>query len=346
MNLLHPISFIRALQGLSRLKKSISSADYLLLDTPMHKNIGDLAIAYAERQFIHNCLGKVFTEITAQELGSCEKSFARSTPTTKTVLIHGGGFLGSLWPQEEYRFREIVKSFKNHKIVVFPQTVTFDTATPEGQLYLDQSRKIYNSHPDIHICLRDARSFDYIITNFPNVKASLIPDMALQLKLPDTAVSCEQFREGALLCMRNDHEKSLTRTDENILHQLVETNFDLVTSTDMCATLIPSSVKQSEDIVIEKAREFSSAKLIVTDRLHGMILAALTGTPCIALNNSNKKVEAVYQWVKSLDYITCVNNASEAKYAFNKLDLERSYKYNYNLTAPYYKKLENIILEK
>ena len=57
----------------------------------------------------------------------------------------------------------------------------------------------------------------------------------------------------------------------------------------------------------KKLLEFSRAKLIITDRLHGMIFAALAETPCIALDNLSKKVSGVYQWISYLDYITIVS---------------------------------------
>lgn len=310
----------------------------------MHKNIGDLAIAFAERQFIHDCLNKTFIEITAQELDSSEKLFAKNTPTNITVLVHGGGFLGSLWPQEEYRFRKILTNFNNHKIIVFPQTITFDTTTKEGLQYLNQSKMIYNSHPNIHICVRDTQSFNYLLSNFPEIETSLIPDMVLQLRLPCNNDSCGQTRKGVLMCMRDDHEKILSQKDEDTLYHLAKANFDSVTYTDMSASSIPSDIPHSENIVIEKAREFSSSKLVITDRLHGMILAALTGTPCIALNNSNRKVEAVYQWISSLEYITCVNDVNKVWDIFNSLNLEKSYKYDYNLTSTYFENLKNILL--
>ncbi len=36
-----------------------------------------------------------------------------------------------------------------------------------------------------------------------------------------------------------------------------------------------------------KFAEFLSSGLVITDRLHGMIFAAITGTPCIALDNKS-----------------------------------------------------------
>ena len=40
----------------------------------------------------------------------------------------------------------------------------------------------------------------------------------------------------------------------------------------------------------KKFREFSERNLIITDRLHGMIFAAITGTPCVAMDNISHKI--------------------------------------------------------
>ena len=55
----------------------------------------------------------------------------------------------------------------------------------------------------------------------------------------------------------------------------------------------------------------SGAECVVTDRLHGMILCAVTGTPCVVLPNGNPKVEASFEWVKSLGYIRFIHRSDE-----------------------------------
>ena len=55
--------------------------------------------------------------------------------------------------------------------------------------------------------------------------------------------------------------------------------------------------------VIDKLQEFSTARLVITDRLHGMVFAAITGTACIAFRNYNYKIEGTYEWIEYLQYI-------------------------------------------
>jgi pyruvyl transferase EpsI len=77
--------------------------------------------------------------------------------------------------------------------------------------------------------------------------------------------------------------------------------------------------------VYGKLDEFAKSKLVITDRLHGMIFSAITGTPCIVFANSNGKVEAEYQWIQSLPYIRFVSHIGEFAHVMKKIDIEKKY---------------------
>lgn len=59
---------------------------------------------------------------------------------------------------------------------------------------------------------------------------------------------------------------------------------------------------------MNKFKDFQKSKLVITDRLHGMVFCAISGTPCIAFSNYNHKVKGTYDWIKDLDYIKYVDN--------------------------------------
>ena len=49
---------------------------------------------------------------------------------------------------------------------------------------------------------------------------------------------------------------------------------------------------------------FRKAEIVVTDRLHGMIFSAITGTPCVAFRNRNHKIKSTYDsWLRANEYI-------------------------------------------
>ncbi len=69
--------------------------------------------------------------------------------------------------------------------------------------------------------------------------------------------------------------------------------------------------RKRKQIIQEKLIEFSQAKLIITDRLHGMILAYLSKTPCIVLSNYNYKIKGVYEWIKEIEWVIYTDKIEE-----------------------------------
>ncbi|WP_318767592.1 polysaccharide pyruvyl transferase family protein [Lactiplantibacillus carotarum] len=65
-------------------------------------------------------------------------------------------------------------------------------------------------------------------------------------------------------------------------------------------------------------KEISSHKLIITDRLHGMIFGYLTQTPVIVFPNNNWKIESTYRtWLTGVSYISLIDSpmTNEAFYS-------------------------------
>ena len=101
----------------------------------------------------------------------------------------------------------------------------------------------------------------------------------------------------------------LTKTQESQIVDNVRKHYngEQVTYTD---TVIKKWIwkKERKREVYKKIEEFSASKLVVTDRLHGMVFAALAGTPCIALGNCNYKVKGIYNWIKDNQYIAFIED--------------------------------------
>lgn len=283
---------------------------FLLIDTPEHANIGDQAIALAERQLLDEWFGpKSYFEVTANQIDGFEKFLEKVSPVSQIVLVHGGGFLGTLWPNEEHRFRRIIDAFESHRVVVFPQTVTFDCSTHEGEMLFQGSVASWGAHPDLTICCRERKSESLISESFPGVEALLTPDVVLGLKAP----APEAERRGVLFCMRSDRERVLDDATVGSLRDVVEGSIpgEPITYTDTVINRRVSPGRRERE-VFAKLIEFSRARLVVTDRLHGMVFAAITGTPCVALDNSNGKVGRVYEWISQLTYVRFCRNVAEA----------------------------------
>lgn len=49
---------------------------------------------------------------------------------------------------------------------------------------------------------------------------------------------------------------------------------------------------------------FRRAQVVVTDRLHGMVFSAVTGTPCVVFGSKSHKVRATYEcWMSGQNYV-------------------------------------------
>lgn len=318
-------------------------AKYLLVDTPIHNNLGDLAIAIAEKQFILNKnKGKLF-EVTSYQFDKFSSLYAKLFRKDGIVLVHGGGFIGNLWPNEEYRFRKIVDTFLNNKLIVFPQTVTFDIETDEGILFFNESYRIYKKHHDFCVFTREKKSFSFMQQNMPDVRSVLVPDIVTTMRIKVDDYS----RQNILLCMRNDHEKIVSVNDiinikKTIMNCFVNTEV-IVTDTILNKSTNVVLPFEREKFVKQKLVEFAKSKLIITDRLHGMVFAALTGTPCIAMMNSNGKVFGVFEWIKNNRYIYFANNYQEIEEIVQNINTDVIYKYDYSYVEKQFKQLESVL---
>jgi pyruvyl transferase EpsI len=107
-------------------------------------------------------------------------------------------------------------------------------------------------------------------------------------------------REGILMCLRKDAEGLFSQKQKEDLYDILNQNNLNMKKTD---TVVDYAVKQwnREEEIKKQLEEFAKAKLVITDRLHGMVFATITNTPCIVFSNYNYKVEGVYQWIKEVD---------------------------------------------
>lgn len=319
--------------GIRIIRQSIALLDYILkpservilLDTPEHGNMGDHAIVLAEKQVLKDVLPNVrYKEITANSIDHLEKIYAKFTPAGCYILIPGGGFLGELWPNEEERVRRILTAFRKQKIIVFPQTVTFNMDNEEGRKYFSESHKIYSAHPNLIIFLRDKNSYVFMQEYFSNIQTFLVPDIVLRLK----TTIVHNKRTKIVFCMRNDIEKQIRDEEYAYIKSVVEEKCvgnEMVVIDTVRNHAVRS--KEREERVNELLQSFADAKLVITDRLHGMVFATICGTPCIALGNSNGKVEGVYEWIKDIPYITYLGDVKEIQSVIENFDINKSYQY-------------------
>jgi len=226
-----------------------------------------------------------------------------------------------------------VKMNPKSTVLILPNTI-FYTDNKEGKELLKQSASVYNSHPDLKMYAREKESFKIMKEVYRNV--SLVPDMVLRMN------KCKQGvkRSGCLLCLRNDLEK--TRTEEQ--EQLVRTQISKVYGTNVYELDMYKkggvSIKDRDAVLESQYDAFRHAELVITDRLHGMIFSAITGTPCIVINSKSPKVKGCYDWVKDQGYIYFCEDVTALEDILDHIE-KKEYTYNSKNLQPLY----NILIE-
>ena len=302
------------------LKRSVykdSKPRLFLLNIPTHGNLGDHLISVAEQEF----LSKYFPDRQIVLVSSADLyfsiRFALLDVKEKDILcVTGGGFMGSLY-DEEGRFLKIIKRYPNNRLVFFPQTIYY-APTEEGNKMIGYASSIYSSNKNLYVAARDTTTYkllsEILMPNHPN-HVFLTPDIALYKRYPS-----KENRNGVLWCIRRDSE-SLWENDTfiRVIHKILSGKPIKQSDTD---TYINRSIPREKEYeeVESKLKEFSSARLVITDRLHGMIYSAITNTPVIALDNVSHKVSQVYYlWLKDIPFVKFVDGDSCIEQMINEL---------------------------
>lgn len=283
------------------IKSIIYKNKIYIFGIPIHGNLGDQAILYAEEKFLKDN----YSQYKIIEVPSKFNSrFLKKIVRNDLIIYTGGGFLGSLWPNEEYLFRSTLKMFSENKIIVFPHTFFFEE-NQIGEEILNESIEIYSKHKNLHLICREKYSYDFMKKNFSKCNIYLCPDIVLYLN----KFNNNDIKNGIAFCLREDKEKvNCNKTDyEDLLFKLGYKKCDNL-STVVNKNIFPMFRKLN---IKNKIKEFSKYELIITDRLHGMIFSYLAGTPCIVFQNKSYKIKGVYEWIKNIKSVKLVDDLSE-----------------------------------
>lgn len=257
-----------------------------LIGTPDHDNIGDAAITAGTYEFIKKYFsGYKVMEITGYQI---EKKFALISATISTgdlIFLQGGGNLGNMYLIEENIRRKVISNFPENKVVILPQTIYFDD-TENGKKELALSAEIYGSHPDLTLFTRGEQSLAFAQSHFPGVKAFSAPDMALML---DRRYRFD--RKEILLCIRdlNDESGLDANSFEAIRSTVAACDPDFEETQNRYVAQIPPALRGS--VVNEQLQKFARHKIVVTDRLHGLLFSVITHTPCVVVRSYTQKIE-------------------------------------------------------
>ncbi|MBP2832019.1 polysaccharide pyruvyl transferase family protein [Aquimarina sp. U1-2] len=272
-------------------------------------NLGDVAITYAQHKF----LKQSFPDYTVIEIPlswtfSGIALVQKIITPSDIITTVGGGNMGDLYHQIECQRQLVFSEFKNNQVISFPQTIDF-TDTKSGKQKLKTAIRVYSSHPNLILLAREQKTFDFFKKHFKKNKIFLVPDIVLTLDRSQDS----KKREGVIICLRNDKEKKLSSTEEKSLLEMVKGNFGSFKERDTHIGGSGLSMRARVQSLFAIWDDFKSARLVITDRLHGMIFCYITKTPALVFLNNNHKIKSSYSWIKETNNIHLIENFDKEK---------------------------------
>lgn len=226
-----------------------------LVDYPNHLNAGDHAIWLGEQKWLGASLDGVSP--TGSEM---------IPDDVEDVLLHGGGNLGSLYPERMKIKEDLVRKVGSRRVVHLPQSLHLE----EDQAFPFSLQR----EQDVFL-VRDFESLDRL--EALGLDARLCPDPAVLLDLPRAPA-------GQVSLRRMDVESTSTEAKRDWLTLADWFRIAPAAVPRILRVLRPRMARapfltQSSKMILERnLQERLAGNLVVTDRLHASILAALAGS--------------------------------------------------------------------
>lgn len=297
-----------------------------LLDPPAQENVGDSAILLGEMNFFNSEFE--FERMYFYDWRNFKSSAEKYIDKSDIIFIHGGGNFGDIWPNHHNIRKAVIKNFRHKKIIQLPQSIHFSSNDE-----LQNTKFLIGNHPDFTLLVRDKRSFEFARKEF-DCTVTLVPDMAFYMDpIKASAPTCDVF--------------SLLRTDKEAIadHRRIQSELKALGVSAISGDWLSRS-KSAEAYLNRVATKFGRAfsninwsfaaqifqlrmayarqrvqfgidllaqgEIIVTDRLHAMILSFLLGRPVLAFDSFDGKISAFQNaWLASSCNVGIVESASE-----------------------------------
>lgn len=284
-----------------KLKLSSNKKAFVFLAAD-YGNIGDIAISNAQSKFLKKQLPDFeVVNIPISQTRLVMRSIQKQLKAGDLVTIIGGGNMGNAYPDIEALRQLVIKSFPNNRIVCFPQTFDWNDSV-KANLQLKRLVKTYSQHDDIHLFARETITYSKLETLFskhPKVAVNLVPDIVMSATAEALGAKDCTAPTGILSCLRDDKEAALSADQYAKLDAALSATGYRIESTDTHAGGSQLDETYCAKLLADKLSQFRSANLVVTDRLHGMILSLLAGTPCLVVPNSNHKISQTWSdWLQ------------------------------------------------
>ncbi len=211
---------------------------------------------------------------------------SQSILANETILLHGGGNFGDLYPRHSLYRKFIVDSFPNSTIVAFPQTINY-----QNKANLENDVNILNNHHNLILTARSVESYNFLKKFFPGVKSYLIADVAFMIG------NMKPFGKpdyDIVILRRFDKESNFDKSEiwQRAYNKYLKGKFSYYeTDWHFNSHNETSKLRELKDFRLNLVNKLlSKGKVIITDRLHASIFSLLIGKPHIIINDKYKKI--------------------------------------------------------
>lgn len=266
-----------------------------LLLTPDYGNIGDLAIGVAEAKYLERTIpGYDVVSIPLAETYAWLRSIKTRSREGDLVFLVGGGSTGDLYPRAHFGRVFVIRYLRKLPMISFPQSIIYSSDDAK-RVFGRREGAAFQRHSSLRLFVRERTSMKIMREIFDG-EVGFSPDIVLSM----TGLGDEhEQRSHALLVLRGDSERALSEADHEEILAAAGAVSESVVFQDHEVAYDPSGDASPAEVVDTMMDRYRRARVVVTDRLHGMIFAAVTRTPCVVLPNSNHKITGTYEdWLK------------------------------------------------
>lgn len=291
-----------------------------LVNFANHSNPGDPAIWLGQQI----ALRRIGVSIGYQCAWSSydRETLARSVPEG-VILLNGGGNFGDLYRGQQQTREQLLEDFVGRPVIQLPQSICF-----ENEVNLDRMRRLCEGQGNFTLLVRERQSLAMAERYF-DVPSQLCPDMAFALGSlqrvanPTTAIMwlARQDREstGYESPRREPHvwvtdwigpvpgepAPQLAIRLASRVNRLLVAKLAAGTRAPrwLWRVLAPTFRPMARHWVQRGLWVLSQGQGVITDRLHGHILAVLLGIPHVVMDNNYGKVRSVYETYTSISQL-------------------------------------------
>ncbi|WP_372733645.1 polysaccharide pyruvyl transferase family protein [Nocardioides sp.] len=299
-------------------------SEVVLVDFPDHANVGDSAIWCGEIEALNRCGTRIVASYSSYNFNPSHFRQVLSRHTSAVVLIHGGGNLGGLY-EHHHRLRlAVLQSSHGSRVVQMPQSL--DWASERHRDELVQAASPFGR--DAVFMVRDKGGFGRI--SEVGLFGCTTPDAIHALERTQALAF-----KGPLIHARTDGESasSLSNLSVNSSDWPPERRrawrrqaADALLRVGLTREGSMQGRLENQNLLARQRLErgirlLAGHSLVLTDRLHGMLIAQMLGIPVSAVDNSTGKLSRyVDTWIKPIDPVPVTFHGSWTE-AFMASDL-------------------------